>query len=1172
MRKIKCLIFLLAVAISEITAIKVFYVLPDNSTNVSCPSLLCATLNQYFLGNGTLPVLSNVEYHFLPGKHYVPDNFILRSLFNFSLVGIVSKPSSLPVLVDCFHSDVLKIYESHYVNIRNIEFQHCYNPQLQHVTSNLYIFKCFSCTIENMNFNNFGMIGHNLIGNSRLNEIHITHTKGLFCSGIRLQYWDDDQILTAPDHNVHHLLINKLSVTGNRNRSKCYHFKDAYGTGVYVDLTSNTKTSTITINNSLFKELYYPAIHVKSKCGSNTNLFIITNCSVHSLISSSKPSIIVELSKYNKYILFKKCTFKNNHGFRSVVSIQITKSTSIKCTLIPWAANQSHIFSAINLKQCQFNLNEGKLLQIDDSNKDDTQEPKIELCIIGPVNITNNKNIPISDNLMLFRRVVVHITGPVLILHNSVGTHSLLVFISSEVIFYDTITFKANNCAQVISLITQGGYIKVMEHTNITFIQNKCKNKLIDVIAGDIVFNFCLFQYMAYNKSSAVVPSNYAINIFNTSSTQQQIECSFIFYYFTPICKWLPNAALREYDSQTAYNEIIQIDATRKLNYHKICICYNNGSYDCSISILGTLHPGQLLQVALCTPCSDRMVILYTEVHKSLLTNSSCRITDQTEMLNIIRNYSKLINYTIASEAPKMCDLYLTLSPDEQQYEVFYVQLLPCPMGFTLQDGVCDCDPVLPIEFDRCYIEHSTIRCPANTWITAYTQANDTEYLISDCPMDFCLSYSLNIDLLYPDEQCQFNRTGILCSQCQSPLSMVFGSSRCMECTNLHILITIIVIVAGIVLVVSLYLLNLTVTIGTINGIIFYANIVSINDSIFLANDNVFTPLRVFVSFVNLDLGIETCFYNGMDSYAKIWLQLFFPFYLIIIAISIIIASRYSSRILRLTFTRSLPVLATLFLLSYNGVLRMVSTVLFSYSTITHLPSNRQQMVWSIDASVPLFGLKFTVLFITCLVLFLLLIPFNITLLFTRYLSQFRTINRFKPLIDAFQGSYKDKFYNWPAVHIILRSIFLSLYGFQTKPRLIIATIILVLFTGYHGYSHPYKNKLVDIQEFLLLINVTIMYAVSYYGSESIFSVISNTMIGLAFIQFCIIVLHHFLTYTCHCDIVIMLQKRKQVVMTYYRTKKRKCQNSINVELLDIPECTYSYAEYQDGLVSDDFQ
>ena len=206
---------------------------------------------------------------------------------------------------------------------------------------------------------------------------------------------------------------------------------------------------------------------------------------------------------------------------------------------------------------------------------------------------------------------------------------------------------------------------------------------------------------------------------------------------------------------------------------------------------------------------------------------------------------------------------------------------------------------------------------------------NITKYLIADCPMYYCVPYSSNVNLLYRDLQCQFDRTGILCSQCQHHLGMImiFGSSRCMECTNVHIILAIIIaIAAGIILVVILYLLNLTVTNGTINGIIFCANIISINNYVFLVNNNVFKPLKIFISVVNLDLGIETCFYNGMVNYAKMWLQLFFPFYLIIIAASIIIASRYSYRILRLTYTRSLPVLATLFLPCYP-------TLVFSYST-----------------------------------------------------------------------------------------------------------------------------------------------------------------------------------------------------------------------------------------------
>ena len=299
------------------------------------------------------------------------------------------------------------------------------------------------------------------------------------------------------------------------------------------------------------------------------------------------------------------------------------------------------------------------------------------------------------------------------------------------------------------------------------------------------------------------------------------------------------------------------------------------------------------------------------------------------------------------------------------------------------------------------------------------------------------------------------------------------------------------------------------------------------------------------------------------------WLQLLFPFYLIIIAVSIIIASRYSYRILRWTYTRSLPVLATLFLLSYNGILRTVLTVLFSYSTITHLPSGHKQIVWSIDASVPLFGIKFTILFIACLALFLILIPFNITLLFIRYLLQFRLINRFKPLLDAFQGLYKDRYYYWVAVHITLRSIFFSLLGFQIKARSTIATVILIFFSVYHGYVNPYNNKLVNIQELFLLINLTIMYAVSYQSSESAFYIVLNVMISLAFIQFCTIVFYHFLTYTCHCDIVNKIKLGKQMMQSI--TKKNECEMINKLELLDIPERTYNYNEYQDELVSDDF-
>ena len=106
---------------------------------------------------------------------------------------------------------------------------------------------------------------------------------------------------------------------------------------------------------------------------------------------------------------------------------------------------------------------------------------------------------------------------------------------------------------------------------------------------------------------------------------------------------------------------------------------------------------------------------------------------------------------------------------------------------------------------------------------------------------------------------------------------------------------------------------------------ILYVNIISINNDVFFPNSINFW--YSFISLANLDLGISTCFYNGMDDYAKMWLQLAFPAYLILIATLFIIASRHSTKVQRITACslRALPVLATLFLLSYTKILCTVA-------------------------------------------------------------------------------------------------------------------------------------------------------------------------------------------------------------------------------------------------------
>ena len=69
---------------------------------------------------------------------------------------------------------------------------------------------------------------------------------------------------------------------------------------------------------------------------------------------------------------------------------------------------------------------------------------------------------------------------------------------------------------------------------------------------------------------------------------------------------------------------------------------------------------------------------------------------------------------------------------------------------------------------------------------------------------------------------------------------------------------------------------------------------------------------------------------------------------------------------------------------------------------------------------------------------------------------------------------------------------------------------------------------LVNIQELLFLINLTVIYAASYHSSDTISSTITNVMITIALVHFTVILLYHFLTFTSHCNVENMLWDVKE--------------------------------------------
>jgi hypothetical protein len=92
------------------------------------------------------------------------------------------------------------------------------------------------------------------------------------------------------------------------------------------------------------------------------------------------------------------------------------------------------------------------------------------------------------------------------------------------------------------------------------------------------------------------------------------------------------------------------------------------------------------------------------------------------------------------------------------------------------------------------------------------------------CPFDYCKD-TKNIKHL-SDDRCDFDRIGRLCGTCKENYSLAIGSSHCIYCSNdYNLALVVFFAAAGFLIVLFISALNLTVTEGKINGLIFYANV-----------------------------------------------------------------------------------------------------------------------------------------------------------------------------------------------------------------------------------------------------------------------------------------------------------------------------------------------------------
>ena len=468
----------------------------------------------------------------------------------------------------------------------------------------------------------------------------------------------------------------------------------------------------------------------------------------------------------------------------------------------------------------------------------------------------------------------------------------------------------------------------------------------------------------------------------------------------------------------------------------------------------------------------------------------------------------------------------LVLEPLQHTPVFVSVQLLDCPPGFTLTGQQrCGCNEKILKNLLICNINNQTVRRHGNIWVNATFSENtlSTNGVIvhKHCPFEYCKPEQLDINLTHPETQCAFDHYGTLCGACKPNFSLALGGSQCLpNCSSKNLSLLIVLIVAGFALVFFIKILNLTVSQGTLNGLIFYANIVAANKSIFFTEqyNKMLQFLSVFISWLNLDLGIEICFIKGLDGYWKTWLQFMFPFYVWLIAAAIILVSHYSTRATKIFGHNSVSVLATLLLFSYAKLLRSIINV-FSFTTLEY-PNNITAIVWSFDGNIQYLSSKHIPLFLFALITLLLLwLPYTAVLLSARWLrtqTHHKGLRWLKPFLDAYYGPFKDKHHYWVGVLLVVRGVlyvfFASFFAIENNVNLLLISITSLAIPIYTSLAGKlYKKMYATVLENVCFLNLGVLGIGTFYirlvgGNQE---ALVTTSIGIAFLEFCGITIFH---------------------------------------------------------------
>ena len=492
------------------------------------------------------------------------------------------------------------------------------------------------------------------------------------------------------------------------------------------------------------------------------------------------------------------------------------------------------------------------------------------------------------------------------------------------------------------------------------------------------------------------------------------------------------------------------------------------------------------------------------------------------------------------------------------------VTMSACPPGFINKNNTCVCSA----DYDSDHY-YGIVRCDNREfeaslsslfWVGYIGNESEDTLFTGQCPQGYC-NYNQTFHVLPSVPSFSqldslicggSNRTGILCGDCMENNSVYYNSpgyicgnnELCSYGPLFYILTSIIPLTLIFTIIV---MLGVNFNSGIWNGFVFFSQIVgyftATVSSISYASSSErvlhIIPVLIYslfsLQFFNDD-SLSFCLFKNADFFAIMGIEilsLVFAFLLVTTLVSVM-KSNYFYRLQTACCKRPFfkpttltKALTTFLILCYS----QTTQICFKIMEIGFLTNKGSSVIFPLrvqqmgsQAYFTGIHIPFAIAAIIGIVAIVIVTPLCLIAypIFYKVLPQrnrvaitlVRKVEMLKPIFDAFQSCFKDKYRFFAGLYFLYRVIFVSIFSLINVPlaSLSIAQVVLMIMLAIHLKFEPYKNKLhnnIDSCLFLLMGIINTLTLARFVQLDTYSQ--DKTMIVLGYIQLFLVYLPIFI-------------------------------------------------------------